>query len=162
MSLGLETVEAQLKAVEKLFSKNIVLEEIVNHEEIDVILPEARLNALMKEASYRTEKYLRKRMPADVEGARERVGSRALFRIGLDEIVSWVCGFKGVSDGPLYDYKRFSYSVSRALKTSPLPTWPSKIDQEIRAWKVGHEVDDALIKAVALATAKWFYKYYMR
>lgn len=145
-------------------AKDLSLEEFENLEEINVFLPKTLEQKIFEEAKYRAEKWLRKRKPDadDVtkEEMKNRVASAQFFRLGLDELCSNILGYVGISGGNVIDYMTFAYSLASQFKKLKPPAWKERSQKLIEQWKIRHNVDENILKAIALITAKWVFKYY--
>jgi len=162
--MGSEISSVKRMAVEKLLSKDLEMAEFMNSEEIDALIPQTLTKKIEEEASYRWLKWSRKRQLNVNDEALKEIEKRFRrsheFRVGLDEIVGNVLGYSQIFGGVAFDYKRFSYSLAALLKKKHPATWVNASKQHIEEWRVKHNGDERILKAIALATGKWVFKCY--
>jgi len=164
MDMGSEISSVKRMAVEKLLSKDLEMAEFMNSEEIDALIPQTLIPKIEEEVYYRWVKWSRKKQPNADEAALKEIEKRFkrshAFRVGLDEVISNVLGYSQIFGGLAFDYKRFAYSLASILKKLHPATWVDASKQHIEAWKIKHNGDERILKAIVLATGKWVWKYY--
>jgi len=165
-SLALQN--ARENAIKDLFSKEITLEEIINSNDIDIILPDIVRAKLAKEVDYKTEKWMRFTPSYRVSNTdekikaviRDRVWSSQFLKICIDYIVKSITCFYGVTGIPTLFYIQYGYSIASKIRNEPLKVWKDKIENQIKVWSIRHGGDEKLLRAIALAVAKLTFELY--
>jgi len=159
---------ARERAIKDLFSKEITLEEIINSNDIDIILPDIVRAKLVKEADYKTEKWMKFTPSYRVSKAdektkaviRDRVWNSLFLKMCIDYIVKSITCFYGVMGTHALFYIQYGYSVASRIRNEPLKVWKDKLENQIKVWSIRHGGDEKLLKAIALAVAKLTFELY--
>jgi hypothetical protein len=159
-----DNVALRDRTIVGLSSQQIDLKQILDNREIIWLFYEGYEERALKNALYRAEKYLLKRKIDDKSPLGKELSERIVETAGcrslVDEALSTVLGHFGVLSVDQMTYRTFAYKIMRIVKDYHILEWESRILDALDDWKRKHKVDEKVLHAVALATAKVTAEYY--
>jgi len=147
--------------INDLSTKEITIEEILKADDVLYLLKPYTLRIISQDANWRYRKWVAKRGKNLPDGAKSRTQKGFFVRRVIEEVVKQIIGYYGITGGIQIYYLCLAGQITKRIKTKPLTRWVNIIKERIKYWVEFRGCEPKVAHAVALATAKAFYYYYI-
>lgn len=164
--------DKEKQIIDNLMNSELDTNEYIKTIEIGQLLPDFLYNNFLKEAEIRAEKYILKKKPKLTykengeinlqmrEATKRKRIKIELFRLCLDYLIKKIFGNSNEPFKELINYMNFSKHISKEIKKKDISNWTEIIKKSIKEWKEKYKLDEKVLKAIALITAKLTFRFY--